>query len=294
MVKLENYSGLTKKQEDLLKTHYCFDSFGLINLNLVQNDYTFHTRASAKHPNALAPILASTWLQLRKNNMSLKSKLRTDGLSHFIYETTPKSIIENTKLKAEWKTSQVKGVQNTEPSATIEFSNPNAKAKLTFVENPLQLKGNLTLGKPQYGIGFDGKFDLVSQKLTGYNLALWFFRKHSKIVLKHIGTNAEELALGNIEFSFYQKLSPLAHFGSKIITKARGGETSIEFGGDYKYSDDTLLKAKLNTEGKLGLALSKQLSKSLRFSLGSEIDTKEIAANRFHDYKLGFRLDFYH
>ncbi|CAG9324835.1 unnamed protein product [Blepharisma stoltei] len=294
MVKLENYSGLTKKQEDLLKKHYCYGSFALLNINLSQSDFVFHTRAAAKHPNTLVPILASSWLQMRNNSLSLKSKLRTDGLTHFIFEMSPKSIIENTKLKAEWKVSQVKGVQNAEPSATLEYSHPSAKAKLTFVENPLQLKGNLTIGKPQYGVGLDGKFDLTSQKLSGYNFALWFFRKHSKVVLKHVGTNADELALGNVELSYYQKLSPLAHFGSKVTTKLAGGETSIEFGGDYKYDENTLLKGKLNTDGKLGLAMSRQLNKAMTFTVGSEIDTKEVAANRFHDYKLGFRLDFYH
>lgn len=238
-----------------------------------------------------SPNLASNWFKFEQNGSSIRAKRRTDGVTQITYENAPKSL-SGFKITADGKITTVKSLQNYEVSVSGEYSHTSAKAKLTFLDNPFVIKGSFTAGKPEYGVGFEGKFDLASQRLTGYNMALWLTQKHQKLVFKHVGTNPNEYELGNLEVSYYQKVSPLAHFGSKVTANLTNGNTDIEFGGDYKYDDSTLLKGKLNTDGKLGLAFQRALSKTLSVTIASEVDTRSIAANKLYDNKVGIRFDF--
>ncbi|CAG9320013.1 unnamed protein product [Blepharisma stoltei] len=291
MVKLENYTGLTKKQEDLLKKGYCHGSLALLNFNLAQTDFTWHTRASYSKNGTKEPIISS-WIQFKQGLASWKAKKRTDGLSHFVFDWTPKDYVANLKLKTECKTQKVGSTPQTEPSFAVEYTHPKAIGKLVFLGAPLVVKGSLTLGTPAYGLGLDGKFSTQSQKLTAYNLAAWWFRKHSRLVVKHVGTNTEEIALGNLELSYYHKLSPKVHVATKVTNELKGKATNFEIGGDYKLDDKTLVKAKAGTCGSFALGLARQLSDNLKLTLSTGLDSKAITACDLHDFKFGFRFDY--
>lgn len=116
-------------------------------------------------------------------------------------------------------------------------------------------------------------------------------KKHTKIVVKQIGDNPESLSLGNLQFSYYQKLGKLAHVGSIVTTNWEKMSSTLEVGGDLQYDEKTLLKGKINSLGKLGLALSRNISEHLTFSIATEIDTKEVYSTMLTEYKLGFRAD---
>ena len=78
-------------------------------------------------------------------------------------------------MKGEYKTYQDK---ESEIVFTSEFANKIANTKFAVGGFPYYVKTSFTTGKPEYGLGFDGKFDLESQRFHGYNLAAWWFRKH--------------------------------------------------------------------------------------------------------------------
>jgi len=146
----------------------------------------------------------------------------------------------------------------------------------------------VTAGKPEYGIGLDLKYDTVSQKASTY-AALWWFRKHSRLVLKHA---TEELEIKSLEVSYYHKINAFSHVGLRAVCDHKANTTSMEVGGDYLWDKNTLLKAKIDTCGNVGLAVARKLNENLKLTFATGVDSKAVTACALHDYKFGFRLDF--
>ncbi len=65
----------------------------------------------------------------------------------------------------------------------------------------------------------------------------------------------------------------------------KAGAIKVTVGGSYALDADTSAKAKLSNDGKLGLALAKQLNPSVKATVGTELNTFDIAssvaANKF-------------
>ena len=286
MAKLENFSGLTKKQEDLLKNHYCFGSVGLLNINVVNKNLTFHTRLSEKtkeHP------LASAWIQLKNDLLLIKGKKRNDTSSHYKLEVTPAKLL--TDFKAIFECKLLKDGE-ADPSISAEYNHSQARGKLTYFTNPSSLKAQVTVGKPEFGAGLDVKLQLDTFKFSSYNTALWWFKDETRLVFKHIGKDVNRLAHGDFEVSYYQELSSTSHLGSKVITNWKSKATTIEVGGDYQYDANTLLKGKINSDGDIGLALSRKLSENLRASVATQLKSHSLLSHSGDSFKFGVRFDF--
>lgn len=287
MVKLENFSGLTKKQEDLLKKNYCFGSAGLLNINVVNSNMTFHSRVSEK-PNE-SPR-ASAWLQFRNDLFLVKGKKRNDKFSYYKLEVTPTEFVKNFKAIFECK---LKGSDGTkDPSISAEYNHEQARGKLTYYTDPSSLRAQVTFGKPEFGAGLDTKFQLDSKTFTSYNAAVWWVKKGSKLVLKHIGTNSETFALGNFEVSYFQKLNKDTHLGSKVVANCESKEMTLEVGGDYKYDANTIMKGKINSVGNIGLAFSRAINERLRATIATEVNSQSLISHSCDGYRLGVRFDF--
>jgi hypothetical protein len=294
MVRLEGYSSLSKKQEDLLKLGFSYDRQALVTVTSDAPDLRFKARAAHLKPSATTPVLASTSVHFKKDLLTFTAKRRSDSLSHFIFEYTPKDLIPNLKFKSEARITHSASGDRVEPSATVDYSHTLGKAKLTVSDNPGVAKASVTFGKPEYGVGLDGKFEFGLGRFTGYNVAGWWFRKHAKLVVKHVGTDKSNYAVGDCVMSYYQKLTPLTHLASLVKVNWPTKNTYIEVGGDYKYDDKTLLKAKTNSDGKVGLAFIHKLSSNLKVTLATEVDSKKVTSASVTDYAFGFRLDFNH
>lgn len=293
MVKLEQFSSLTRNREDLLSKPYCYGSFGVVNVEVDSDNLTFHARSSLRNENEANKVRASSWLKFQLAQASLKAKKRTDGLSHYTIEWVPKDLIPDLKLKSECKVSTSEGSQTAEPSLTAEYSMDNLKAKLAFADNPRVVKGSFTTAFGDYGVGLDGKFDISSKRLTGYNTAVWWNYNDKEVVLKHLGTNKEKLALGEFQLSYYYRKDKIA-FGSLVSSNWQNKSTYMELGGDYDYDDITVLSGKINSEGKVGAALKRKLNPYLTLRVASEVDATKVSSSAINNYKFGFRFDFNH
>ena len=287
MVKLENFKDLTIKQENLLKKNYSFGSVGLLNLNIKNNDLTFHSRISEK---ADKGPLASASLEYKNDFISLKGKKRNDTFSYYKLEVTPNKVIKDFKAVLDCKI--LKSDSFVDSSVAVEYKHEKFLGKLAYLTQTNVVNAQVTIGKPEYGVGFDGKLDVGTKQLAGLTTALWWFKKNSRLVFKHIGTNAELFALGNFELSYYQKISPLAHIGSKVSTNWKSKVTEIEVGGDYKFDRNTLIKGKINSEGNIGLSFARSLSSQLKATIATEINTDNLVRHSSKGYKLGVRFDF--
>lgn len=284
MAKLDNFSGLTRPQEDLLKKYYCFGSLALLNINLTQENLTFHTRASERsgqHPRS------SAWLQYKNDLFLLKAKRRSDRLSHYKLELTPSKFIQNFKAVFECKLEEGKEVDS---SVNFEYSHEKAKGKVSYLNATKTVRVQGTAGKPETGFGLDTKVSTESWNLTNHVEAFWFFKNSARLVLKHVGKDLK--GLGSFEVSYLHEVSSKANLASKVATDWHTRKTSIEVGGDLKYDDNTWLKGKVNSEGKIALALTRIVAKNLRTSIATELPAASLLSNHPDRFKLGFRVDF--
>jgi len=293
MAKLESFSGLTRKQEDLLKKNYCFGALAMAYFKVQKPEFCFKARGSqSSGPSKNLLVAGSSSIEYKRNTSVFKFKRSTEGVFNYSIEYVPEALAKELKLGAE--SQLTRPTQKLENSGFLEYCHPNARGKLSISDSPLTLKGALTLGYPEYGLAVDTKFDLNSQKLTTYNAALYWFRKHRKIVVKHLSKNPEILELGDVLVSYYQKLDSKTHIGSSVSFNAHNKTTSVEFGGDYKIDESTKLKGKVATNGIVSVAYQKQLSDSLGITVASQVDAKKVSSNSINDFKFGFRLDFNH
>jgi hypothetical protein len=99
--------------------------------------------------------------------------------------------------------------------------------------------------------------------------------------------------LGDLVFSYFQQTTDKTRIGAEVSTSIEKGTTDVEVGGDYKY-DDTLLKVKMNSEGKLAGAFVQDVNKNTKFTVSAEVDVNRMTSTSVNDFRLGFRLDFNH
>lgn len=287
MAKLDNFTGLTKTQEDLLKKYYCFGSLGLLNLNVVNDAFTFHTRVAQRSEQGTR---ASAWLQYKNDLLLLKAKKRNDKFSHYKLELTPTKVIEN--LKAIFECKLAAGEGKNDASVALEYSSEKFKEKITYLTHQNAVRLQLTAGKPEVGFGLDAKVKIEGFQVENVTPAFWWFKDGARLVVKHVGNDFK--SFGSFEASFFQAISGDTNFGSKVVTNWNSKATTIEVGGDYKYDANTLVKAKINSVGNIGMALTKTLSDKLRVSVATEYKAQSLLAHSNDGYKFGLRFDFTH
>lgn len=86
----------------------------------------------------------------------------------------------------------------------------------------------------------------------------------------------------------------MAHLGAEVKANWENRSTGITVGGDYRYDEKTLLKGKLNSDGKLAGALVRNLNRDMKFTIAAEVDANRMTNSTINDFRLGFRLDFNH
>lgn len=298
MVRLEEYSNLNRKQKDLLTKGFNYESAFLASFTSTSKDLVFKAKASESH--ALAPVASlitagSASLAYTYDNFLFKPKRRADGSSVFLFEYTPKEVLKDLKLTAQLTTSPTSIAQKAELSGKVVYNHPTAVARLRLDDSLYTLNASVSLGKPELGTGFKGKFNLQQQSLMRYAFAFWWVKKYRKIVAKQIHTGKNSaMTFDQLLFSYYEKLNPTTHLAASARFNLNSQDAFIEFGARHQLSDSTFLKAKVDSNGQISLAHSKALNSHLNFNTSAQLDARKLNTHSIHSYKLGFRLDFNH
>jgi hypothetical protein len=285
MAKLENFSGLTRPQEDLLKKYYCFGSLALVNVNVVNDKFTFHTRLSERHSENPR---ASAWLQFKNDFLLVKGKKRNDKFSHYKLELTPSKLLQNVKAMFECKL--VADGSPVDATLNVEYNYEKFKTKLSYLTAKNALRLQETFGTGERGLGLDVKLDVESLSVSDHVTAFWWFKNNTRLVLKHVGKSFS--TFGDFEVSYLHGVSDVANIASKVVTKWASRITSVEVGGDYKYDENTWLKGKLNSDGRLALAVTRTVTPNLRASVATELAAQSLLAHHSDNYRFGLRFDF--
>jgi len=300
MARVEGYGGLSKNQEDLLRLGYCFKSLATVTLFTNANPLTFKARAAQK---AEGNVLASTSLKMVKDKFTFTPKRRTDGMVQYTLQYAPNAKVT---AKAEAKTTEKAGAKSTEITVSTEYRKYNYAVKVAGVHPNPALKLTGTWRKNSHGLGFDGKFLLSTSRFVNYNFATWYESVGQSIVLKHNGSDANKYALGELVLSYYRAVAstvkdgaptvkdqaPTTHIAGLAKFHIPSKSTYLEFGGDYKWSDSTTLRGKVNSAGLVGLGLTRKILASLNLTLGAQFDTTKLRTDSISGYKFGFKLDF--
>lgn len=277
---LEGFAVLSKKQEDLLAKTYCLQSFALLTLSSASGPFRLKARASKRLDSS---VVAKTSLEFKQGAVTFTPKRKTDGSGMYVLEYAASPDL---KLKSDCKS----GASTCEGTMSAEYSQPNYKAKVALVAPNTALKFSGTLGNNTHGFALDGKFDLAAGRLVAYNFANYWFSPTHRLVLKHTGSNAAQVTLGDFAVSFHQIISAKSTFAAIAKYSVPKKSTFIEFGGAQVLSDDIELRAKVDSLGLLAASASKAWE-GLKVTVAAQVDLKKAAKTQVSDYKLGVRVD---
>jgi hypothetical protein len=286
MVRLESYSSLTRKQEDLFKKNYCYNSFGLATFSHQTSDLLFKTRVARQFK---GPVKFNLSGAFKHGDFTFTPKQKTDGSQLLAFDFTPD---KDNKLRGELKlVTEAGAVKTQEPTLSVEHSRDNARVKLALTSD-LSAKFSGTFGQTDLGFGVDTKVSLNALATPTFNLAGWYNLSRTNSVFKAEGLDLTTRTVSKLSASTYLNISPFVRAGSLITFDIKEKTVSTTFGAEYQLTDKTLLKGKLDNAGTVAVALQQSLSSHVKLGIASQVETAKVVAGSYSDFKFGFRLDF--
>ena len=88
--------------------------------------------------------------------------------------------------------------------------------------------------------------------------------------------------------SYFHKVSGVMQVGVGLSKPLNKPDTDIEFGCAYKLDKDTTVKARVDSEGKLGTSYKQKISPLTTMTLAAQVDTVNLADNK---HKFGLALN---
>jgi hypothetical protein len=286
MARLEGYSSLSRKQEDLFKKGYCFGSAGLATFSHQTSDLLLKTRVGKR---LQGPVYSNLSGVFKHGDFTFTPKRKTDNSHLFSFEYAPD---KDNKLKGELRVvTEAGAVISKEPTLTVEHSRDNVRVKAALTTGPTaKLSG--TFGRTDFGVGVDTKVALNALALPTLNVAGWYNLPNTYSVFKFEGFNLATHTLSKISASLFLNVSPVVRVGSLLSFNLESKTAAAEFGGEYQLTDKTLVKGKLDNAGLVSVALQQQLNPHVKFTVASQVASAKVISPEASDLKLGFRLDF--
>jgi hypothetical protein len=286
MVRLESYSSLTRKQEDLFKKNYCYTSFALATFSHQTSDLLFKTRVAKQFK---GPVKFNLSGAFKHGDFTFTPKQKTDGSQLLAFDFTPD---RDNKLRGELKlVTEAGAVKSQEPTLSVEHSRDNARVKLALTSD-LSAKFTGTFGQTDLGFGVETKVPLNAVAAPVLNVAGWYNHSRTNSVFKAEGLDLATRTVSKLSASTYLDISPSVKAGSLITFDLKEKAVSTTFGAEYQLSDKTLLKGKLDNAGTVGVALQQSLSSHVKLGVASQVETAKVVSGSNSDFKFGFRLDF--
>lgn len=287
MARLESFTNLSRKQEDLLNKGYCYGTLGLAVFSHRTADLLFKTRIGKRFGGAVVSNMSGSF---KHGDLTFTPKQKTDG-SHLVsFEYNPD---KDNKLKGELKlVTDAKGaVVSNEPTISVEHSQDNLKVKVAVTKGPVA-KLNGTFGRTDIGFGVETKLALNALALPKLNLASWYNLSKTNMLFKLDGLDIVERTVEKISASLLLNVNPTVRFGSLVTFDEKTKTVSAEFGGDYQLTEKTLVKGKVDNVGTIGVAVHQQLNEHVKLSIASQVASAKVVGNALSDFKFGFRFDF--
>ena len=278
---LDGFAVLTKKQEDLLAKSYCLHTFALLTLTTASGPFRFKARAS-KRPDS--SVVAKSSIEYKKGAFTFTPKRKSDGSGMYVLEY---AVNPDLKVKSDCRANP----SGNEGTISAEYSQPNYKAKVALVMPNPAVKLSATAGNNTHGFAVDGKLDLAAGRLVAYNFANYWLSPTHRLILKHTGSNASLVTLGDFTASFHQTISEKTAIAAVAKYSVPKKSTYIEFGGAHTISADLEVRGKVDSLGMLAASASKAWDR-VKVTVATQVDMKKVVQTQVSDYKFGVRVDF--
>jgi len=268
---------------------------------------------SEKQENKLA------WKGQARNDVTLETTLlqRKDGSILGSFAPKYKHKDWNTTFSAELNTKkEVKVEVSAEDLLSVDglkttltgWSKGNENFGVVGVEYKHELATatvSVDYGKPQ------GSTVKASAVIGAQGVALgasteYFFGGESELrdlttVLSYASSEFDITAFGKIQnqgdedhnelgASYFHRITPEWHVGSEVVFETANADAKpkLTFATQYQLQSDTVLKAKFDTAGKLGLSYQQKYNRNAKLTLSSTIDTNSLGGKNGSTF--GFSL----
>ena len=296
MAGIPAFGKITQDQEDLLKKGYVYNNLNLASVSIISKSEQMEwkvrgTQKFNKDVPSLSSILTTGAIQYSFKNGKLRGKKSNEQKYKLTGEFEVPRFVPGFKAKGEINVDHNSNEQKA--AITAEYTADRLIGKVTLDSDGPMIKAQFTTGPHRCcGFGLDGAYSFANKRLTAYNAAIWLNTGPSSLAFKHISKSKEAYHVGDFVTSYFRKINDMTQIGGSVTTNWANRETLLEFGGLYKPFDDSEVRAKLNSQGTLGLSFSNMLRKGVKLTVASAFDTKRIGTSGLTDFNLGFRVDF--
>jgi len=167
--------------------------------------------------------------------------------------------------------------------AGIEYKQENVNFRSYFhvLKNP-QLNTDLVFGRDRFLAGAEVGYDVMDGRVTKYGLTGVYKTLDYAVGIQ----STQSLSLHSLFYHHRINKDIEAAARASYDTKANGA-MKLEVATKYALDEKTYAKAKVNSEGVVGLGLTQVLRPGLKFSLGGNFDTVRLGEN---NHKFGFAV----
>ncbi|OAP06497.1 hypothetical protein AXX17_AT3G44100 [Arabidopsis thaliana] len=178
-------------------------------------------------------------------------------------------ILPSTKAIASFKVPDYNNSSKLEVQYFHDHATVTAAAALQ--QNPL-IDVTAALGSPTISFGAEAGYDTTSRTFTKYNVGV-SVTKPDQCVSIILGDKGDSI---KASYLYYLDESKRSATVGEVIRKISTNETTVTVGGLYAVDHLTNVKAKLNSNGKLGALLQHEVLPKSMVTMSGEIDTKTL------------------
>jgi len=177
----------------------------------------------------------------------------------------PSSGSKSAKLKAGYKREYL----NVDADVDLQMTGPIFRGSSVFMYNGW------------YG-GFQLGYDTNTAKLVNNNVAVGYQGQDFTV-------HASVANLADCKSTVYHKVNDDTQVGLSSTYNVQTNNVALGLVGQYEMNDHSLLKAKVNNQGQIGMSYTKSLRSGVKLNLSGLIEGRNINAG---GHKLGLSLEF--
>ncbi|RID72404.1 hypothetical protein BRARA_C04298 [Brassica rapa] len=255
------FADIGKKARDLLTRDYNTDQKFSISTNTLSG---FVLTSTVLKKGVVHAADVST--QYKSRNALFDVKIDTD--SNVMTTITITEILPSTKAIASFK---VPDYNSSKLEVQYFHDHATVTATAALKQNPL-VDLTATLGSPTISFGAEAGYDTTSRSFTKYNFGI-SVTKPDKCASIILGDKADSIKASYLQHLDESKRSAAV---GEVYRKFSTNENVITVGGLYAVDHLTSVKAKLNSNGKLGALVQHEVLPKSIVTISGEIGTKTL------------------
>jgi len=277
------YKDLGKKASDLLSKEFPTEDKKVEWKGVTANGVTIETNLIQKGDGPLVGTIIPSY-KYKEYGLNFTADINTK--KDVKLETSVENqVVDGLKVIL---TGEAKGKENYITVAT-EYKHPRATFNGSFdfgKQGGQTLKANSVFGHNGFSLGFSTEYFMgQTSEVKNFSTTLAYKTKEFEGTI--FGRTAGDK--NEIGGSYLHNVNSDLCVASEVAfdTSTPDSKPKLALGTQYKLNDDTILKAKFDTSGVLGLSAAQKLNRNATFTLGARVDTQKSNQATF-----GFSMNF--